>query len=63
MAHETQHVMDIESVGAIGFYASYGADAAISKLSGGDGYYDAYWERRTYAVADGYDAGVRPWPW
>ncbi len=58
VAHEMQHVYDIENVTSPLFYGSYLAQAPFTGYSG------INWERRGYAVQEGYP-GVQPrgWPW
>jgi RHS repeat-associated protein len=68
VGHEMQHVYDIENVGALPFYTSYGVDYGVGRLRGkshDEAYRDIYWERRAYNVGDNYNQGARPrgWPW
>ena len=59
VAHELQHVYDIESVGGANFYGSYLAHWGINIARGqdpsllGEAYRNIYWEQRGYAVEDG----------
>jgi hypothetical protein len=63
-----QHVYDIENVGALPFYISYGVDYGLGRLSGEShdaAYRGIYWEQRAYSVGDNYAQEARPrgWPW
>jgi hypothetical protein len=49
VAHEMQHVYDIESVGGVGFYASYGAFSVACGC-----YRDNPWEKRAYSITNNY---------
>ena len=62
VAHEMQHVYDIESVGGAGFYVSYGGYHVGCMAMGGssDGcYHSNPWEKRAYNITDNYP-GVKP---
>ncbi|UYM05884.1 hypothetical protein [Solicola gregarius] len=57
VAHEMQHVYDIEDVGAAGFYGSYLTDY-LTRRAMGESHSEAYehimWEQRAYDVGDNY---------
>jgi hypothetical protein len=61
IAHETQHVFDVEDHGAFKFYSDYLGESAWRWLSGnGDPYNDLWAERRAYYVSEHYKDGYRP---
>lgn len=63
VAHEMQHVYDIEVLGGLGFYGSYLLQSAWQRVSGsGDGYKDLWAEQRAYHVQTNHSAGVLPTP-
>ena len=57
VAHETQHVLDLEDTGGQAFYRSYIADYALGILSG-ESHHEAYdsilWEKRATEVEEHY---------
>lgn len=56
VAHEMQHVYDIESVGGLPFYVTYGGDYVVRRMLGRDhdtAYREIWWEERAYAVSRG----------
>lgn len=62
LEHEMQHVYDIEDVGGLGFYGSYGADYLWNRVVEGrghdDAYEDIYWERRAYGLDGAEPEGI-----
>lgn len=55
IAHEYQHVVDIEDVGAVTFYATYGGEYLANRMAGmGDdeAYRSISWEVRAYEITD-----------
>lgn len=53
--HEMQHVYDVEDVGGLGFYGSYGADwvwnyVVEGKTGPNEAYEDVFWEQRGYGT-------------
>lgn len=57
VAHEMQHVLDIEDVGAVGFYGSYLTEYLTRRAAGqphDEAYENISWERRAYDVQDDY---------
>lgn len=51
VAHEMQHVYDIENVGGVGFYVSYGVFSVACRC-----YEDNPWEKRAYNITDNFPA-------
>lgn len=54
VAHEYQHVKDIEDVGALTFYGSYLGNYAVNRVTGMDhdtAYRNIVWEQRAYEIS------------
>jgi hypothetical protein len=63
IAHEIQHVFDIEAVGGPAFYASYFANYSFLRFGGlddDDAYNGIVWEIRAYEISRNYERGARP---